>query len=423
MRKGSSRRDSSVLFTPTTLYFPVITVNRKRILFVDHVSKVLGGAEINLVELLGLPALRDRWEASVACAPGSPLETAIAKVSIPRHAFGLSQSLNEMRVVGRRFNPLGVWRGWMEVRAATRRLESIIAGARPDVVISCSNKDDLIAGNAVRRSGTPNVWWFNDILSPEFFSWPVRRVFVQRARCQAARVVTVSEFARKSLLAHGLPEDRVTTVHNGIPLNRYRRVQSTLLREQLRIPPGEPLIGLVGRITPWKGQDFFLKLAKDWVGQGRPGRFLVIGRAFNEDAPFEAALKRFVTTHRLESRVQFVAFQSDIASTLSQLDLLLHCSTKPEPFGRVIIEGMAVGLPVIAAAAGGVSEIITPGVDAGLAAPGNADAYLAQMTAILGSAEKRAAWSIAGRRTVETKFTLERVFQDFDRIAAEVMAK
>jgi glycosyltransferase involved in cell wall biosynthesis len=148
----------------------------------------------------------------------------------------------------------------------------------------------------------------------------------------------------------------------------------------------------------------------------------VIGRAFNEDAPFEASLKRFVTAHRLESRVHFVAFQADIASTLSQLDLLLHCSTKPEPFGRVIIEGMAVGLPVIAAAAGGVSEIITPGVDAGLATPGNADAYLAQMTAILGSAEKRNAWSIAGRRTVETKFTLERVFQDFDRIATEVMA-
>lgn len=422
MRKGGSRNDSSVLFPPTTLYFVVITVNRKRILFVDHVSKVLGGAEINLVELLGLPTLRDRWEASVACAPASPLETAIARISVPRHAFGLSQSLNEMRVVGRRFNPLSAWRGWMEIRAATRRLESIIAGTRPDVVISCSNKDDLIAGNAVRRSGTPNVWWFNDILSPEFFSWPVRRVFVQRARRQAARVITVSEFARKSLLAHGLPADRVTTVHNGIPLDRYRRVQSTLLREQLRIPPGEPLIGLVGRITPWKGQDFFLKLAKDWAGQGRPGRFLVIGRAFNEDAPFETTLKRFVTTHRLESRVQFVAFQSDIASTLSQLDLLLHCSTKPEPFGRVIIEGLAVGLPVIAAAAGGVSEIITPGVDAGLAAPGNADAYLAQMTAILGSAEKRAAWSIAGRRTVETRFTLDRVFGDFDRIATEVMA-
>lgn len=405
------------------MYFPFITVNRKRILFVDHVSKVLGGAEINLVELLGLPALREHWEASVACAPGSPLETAIAKVSIPRHAFGLSQSLNEMRVVGRRFSPIRAWQGWMEVRAATRRLEAIIAGSKPDVVISCSNKDDLIAGNAVQRSRTPNVWWFNDILSSEFFSWPVRHVFVTRARRHAARVITVSEFARKVLLARGLPGDQVTTIHNGIPLNRYKRVQTTLLREQLRIPAGEPIIGLVGRITPWKGQDFFLRLAKDWVAQGRPGRFLVIGRAFNEDAPFEATLKRFVNTHRLESRVHFVAFQSDIASTLSQLDLLLHCSTKPEPFGRVIIEGMAVGLPIIAAAAGGVSEIITPGVDAGLAEPGNADAYLAQMTAILGSTEKRAAWSIAGRRTVETKFTLERVFQDFDRVATEVMAK
>ena len=84
---------------------------------------------------------------------------------------------------------------------------------------------------------------------------------------------------------------------------------------------------------------------------------------------------------------------------------------------------MAVGVPVIAARAGGVPEIVTEGVDAGLAEPSNLDSYLAQMTSLLGNAEKRAAWVLTGRRTVAQRFTLERVFADFERILGEVTAK
>lgn len=395
----------------------------RRLLFVDHVSKVLGGAEFNLLELLGLPAARQRWDVQVACPPGSPLETAVARIPIPRHAYGFAPALNELRVVGRRFSPLAKLRAWRELQTATARLRSIVAGFQPDAIISCTNKDHFAAGAAVQGTQIPSVWWVNDIISADFFGWPVRRVFASKARQLATRLLPVSDFGRAALLQEGIPADRVTTIHNGIPLARYQRSNSTLLREQLRLGTNEPLIGLVGRITPWKGQDFFLRLAQAWSAQGRPGRFAIIGRAFNEDAPFETTLKQFVRTHRLESKVHFVAFQADIAATLSQLDLLLHCSTKPEPFGRVIIEAMAVGVPVIAARAGGVPEIVTDGVDAGLAEPGNLESYIGQITALLGNPPKRTAWAVAGRRTVEQRFTLDRVFADFDRVLGEITGK
>lgn len=396
---------------------------QRRILFVDHVSKVLGGAEFNLLELLALPAARQRWEAQVACPSGSPLETALARISVPRHAYGFAPALNELRVVGRRFSPFAKIRAWQELHAATRRLQAIVAGFQPQAVISCTNKDHFAAGAAVRLAGIPSIWWVNDIISADFFGWPVRRVFASKARELATRLLPVSKFSRDALLREGIPADRITPIHNGIALERYRRTASTLIRDKLKLPANEPLIGLVGRITPWKGQDFFLKLAQAWSAMGRPGRFVIIGRAFNEDAPFEAQLHQFVRTHHLESRVHFVAFQTDIAATLSQLDLLLHCSTKPEPFGRVIIEAMAVGVPVIAARAGGVPEIVTDGVDAGLAEPGNVDSYMGQMVALLGDPGKMAAWAAAGRRTVEKHFTLDRVFNDFERVLSEVTAK
>ncbi len=392
----------------------------RRILFVDHVSKVLGGAEVNLLELLALPAVRERWDAHVACAPGSPLEAALAKLGVPSHNYGFAPALNELRVVGRGFNLLAKLRGWQELRLATERLRQLTTGLKPQVLLSCTNKDHFAAGQVARAAGRSSVWWVNDILSADFFSWPVRRVFVRQARQLATQLVPVSNFGRAALIHEGVPAERITTIHNGIPLARYRRSASTLLRDQLRLRPDEPLIGLAGRITPWKGQELFLRIAREWTRQNRPGRFVIIGRAFNEDAPFEASLKEVIRAQKLEARVQFVAFQSDIAAALSQLDVLLHCSTKPEPFGRVLIEAMAVGTPVIAARAGGVPEIVTAGVDGGLANPGDPADYVAQLTALLADPQKRADWVKAGRLKVEQSFTLERVFADFDRVMTSV---
>ena len=395
---------------------------RPRILFVDHVSKVLGGAEVNLLELLGLPDARARWDVSVACAPGSPLAAALAKLEVPCHTYGFAPALNELRIVGRGLNPIGKLRGWQELQRATGRLREIVTGVRPDVLLSCANKDHFTAGAVAADTGRPSVWWVNDILSADFFSWPVRRVFVAKARKLATRLTPVSDFGRAALIAEGLPAERIVTIHNGIPLERYRRSESTLLRDRLKSSPGEPLFGLVGRLTPWKGQDLFLRLAAEWSAAGRAGRFVIIGRAFNEDEPFETSLKEFVRYHRLENRVHFVAFQADIAATLSQLDVLLHCSTKPEPFGRVLIEAMAVGVPVIGARAGGVPEILTDGVDGLLAAPGSVAEYSRHMVALVEDRTRATMLAAAGRRTVEQRFRLERVFADFDRVIGEVLS-
>lgn len=394
---------------------------RRRILFVDHVSKVLGGAEVNLLELVELPAARTRWDIQVACAPGSPLAAALERLDVPRQTYGFAPALNELRVVGRAFNPVAKLRGWRELRHAAERLRHILALARPEVVVSCTNKDHFAAGTAAHAAGLPSVWWVNDILSSDFFSWPVRRVFASRARKFATRLVPVSDFGREALLDEGVPADRVTTIHNGIPLDRYRTTDSTLLRDQLKLVSGEPLIGIVGRITPWKGQDLFLRVAAEWASRGRPGRFAIIGRAFNEDEPFEAELKEIIRAHRLEARVHFVPFQADIAAALSQLNVLLHCSTKPEPFGRVIIEAMAVGTPVIAARAGGVPEILTDGVDGTLATPGSLASYVRQLDLVLGDRLKREAQIAAAHDTVRRRFGLERVFADFERLLAEAL--
>lgn len=394
-------------------------MERRRLLVADHVSKVLGGAEINVVELLAHPEVARRWEVTVACSPGSPLDLALADLPLRRTPYGFSPALNELRIVGRGFSPLGKLRGVMELRRASARLDRILAEVRPTHVLTPTNKDHFAAGAAAQRAGIPSIWWVNDLLTAEFFNWPVRRLFAAKARRLAHCLVPVSEAGAEALRLHGIPADRIRVIQNGIPLERYRRNPSRPLREALGLASAEPLVGLAGRITPWKGQSLFLDIAEDWIRSGRPGRFVIIGRAFNEDAPFESALRDRLAKAPLAGRASIVPFQADIASALSSLDVLLHTSLKPEPFGRVLIEAMAVGTPVIAAKAGGVTGILEDGVEGHVVPVGDRMAYSRALTDILATPELQRAFAERAAERVRSQFSLDRVFADFDSLLQE----
>lgn len=392
---------------------------RRTVLFVDHASKVLGGAEINLIELAGLAVARQRWNLEVACAPGSPLDEALAGIGVRRRPHFAAPALNELRVVGRRAAPVAKLRGWLEMGRMGARLAASLRAQPADVVISCANKDHFAAAPAARSVGAPSVWWVNDTLSADFFSWPVRRVFVARARRFATRLAPVSRAAGDALVRAGVPEDRVRPILNGIPLERYRRRPSSGLAREIGAAPNEPLFGILGRITPWKGQELFLKVARRWRAAGRPGRFLIVGRAFNEDAPFEAALRQ--RAGDLAGTVHFVPHHPEVVEVLSGLTVALHCSLKPEPFGRVIIEAMAAGAPVVAADAGGAREIVADGATGLLARPGDDEDYATKLALLMESPGRRAAMAAAAVKAVEDRFTVGRVFSDFDRLIGEVL--
>jgi len=389
---------------------------KRRLLFVDHVTRILGGAEVNLVEFLGEAAERGGVEVAVACDPRGRLHEALADAGVERHAFGFDDTVGTLRLVGRRFPLIRALPAMRALARARRQLDGILQSVRPDAVISCTNKDHFATWPAARRHGIPSVWWVNDIVSADFFPWLARQAFVHQAGRGAARCVVVSDFAREALVAAGVGAERVVTIHNGIPLARYLNPPRGHLRRQLQITREEPLVGILGRLTPWKGQEFFLELAEAWCARQPRGQFALIGHAFNEDQGFEQRLREFVRSRGLRERVHFVPFQKDAAAALADLDLLVHASLKPEPFGRVVIEAMAVGVPVLAARGGGVPEIITDGKDGLLAPPGDREAYAHQLARVLGEPPLRLQLIEAGHRTVRERFTLARVREQFHRL-------
>lgn len=394
---------------------------KPRVLWVDHVSRILGGAEVNLLELLTQSSAASEWESTVACDPRGRLHERLAEAKIRTLSYGLDSRLGTLRVVGSRFPLLGAVRSLRTLAKARRDLRTLIDKVKPDAVVSCTNKDHFAAWPGCRNGQVPCIWWVNDVLSPEFFPWAARRLFCLQSRRGANRLVVVSNYARRALEREGARAEQIVTIHNGIPVERYQRRARGTLRRLLNMNQADNawLAGVLGRFTPWKGQDFFLNIAEAWCRKRPQGHFVLIGHAFNEDQRFEQDLRERVKQQGLRERIHFVPFQSDVVSVLSDLDVLLHTSRKPEPFGRVIIEAMATGVPVIAARDGGVPEIISHGKDGLLATPGDPGHYLAQMETLYADAALGSRMATAARETVLARFSLARVQSDFDALFRE----
>lgn len=390
----------------------------KRVLFVDHVDRILGGAEINLIELI-TEAASSRghlWSVHCACAPAGPLAAALAPIpGVQRHDYHAASGFNQVRLVGQSGFIRRAWKGFQAARAAAAELSRILLQVRPTHVISCTNKDHFALSRCSAATTVPCYWWVNDLLTPEFFSWPARRAFFKLALSRADGLIAVSGAVAAALDAGGTPRNRIHPISNGIPLHRYTRQSPGSLRALPGLEQG-PLVGVIGRFTAWKGQHLAIDIAHQTQNWEIRPRFVLIGRAFNEDEGYETSLRQRVRDLGLERTVHFLPFQSNVTAALSDLDLLLHTSTKPEPFGRVIIEAMAVGTPVIAAREGGVTEILTHNETGMLVPPGSIADYAAAIQDLLAAPEKRHRLAMAARRQVEARFSIQRVLSEFDNM-------
>ncbi len=159
----------------------------------------------------------------------------------------------------------------------------------------------------------------------------------------------------------------IVVVANGIDLDRFRpRMRSHWIHQQLGIPREHRLIGMPAVLARWKGQLEVLR-AFDLVAAARHDVHLVfVGGSIHDTAAeraYEVELRREIGKRDAGSanRVHHLPFQPRIESVYPELDLVVHYSTRPEAFGRVVLEAMACGIPIIAAAEGGSTEIVTEG--------------------------------------------------------------
>ncbi len=386
----------------------------KRILFIDHVTRILGGAEINLLELLAELKRRNELELICACAPTGMLHDKVKQIGLSSVSHFFPESLNQYRIAARSFSLLGAVKAWAGMVKTAAVLNKTISEVEPSAIVTCTNKDHFCAARATRRSDYRVYWWVNDAVTADFFSWPARTAFRSQAAYSGQKQLAVSNYVKNCLTQLGLPESNILLFRNGLPLPKYQQASKGTLKNLLNLDSSAKLIGIAGRYTPWKGQDFFLRIAKEWLAKGENAHFILIGHAFNEDQAYAQCLHEFVQANKLQARVHFLPFQENIPAVFADLDLLVHASLKPEPFGRVVAEAMALGVTVVAAAAGGIPEIVDDGVNGFLAESGNLQSYLCALERALNSPLEDLKTSARGK--IEQEFSLDRLATQFTQL-------
>jgi glycosyltransferase involved in cell wall biosynthesis len=250
----------------------------------------------------------------------------------------------------------------------------------------------------------PVIWDLNDLLIPAHFSRANIRLDVVLANHFADRVIANSQASADALIAQGGPADKVRVVHNGIssePFDRVTTEQVAALRRELGL--GEaPVVGVFGRLSEWKGQH----VALNALAPLRSVHLLLVGEALFGEEAYASRLREQADALGMAGRVHFLGFRTDVPRVMHLAQIVLHTSIAPEPFGRVIVEGMLAQRPVVATRAGGVEEILQDGVTGVLVPPGDIAALTAAVSGLLADRERAARMATAARAHAEAHFTV-----------------
>jgi glycosyltransferase involved in cell wall biosynthesis len=290
-----------------------------------------------------------------------------------------------------------------------------------DLLFANTQKALLIGGLAGLWARRPVVWNLHDLLIPDHFTALNRRAAVTAANLLCRHVIANSEASRDAFLAEG---GRVptTVVYNGIdpaPFDAVAPGQVAALRRDLGLSD-RPVVGVFSRLAPWKGQHVLLDALPALPAAAHV--LFVGGALFDGDQEYAAALRRQVAEQRTAHRVHFLGFRDDVAALMTLCDVVAHTSTAPEPFGRVIVEGMLASRPVVASRTGGALEILEDGHTGTLVRPGDPGSLAEALRTLLSDPDRAAARARAGAAHARRTFTPTAMHEGISRALGRALS-
>lgn len=222
-------------------------------------------------------------------------------------------------------------------------------------------------------------------------------------------MIFISQAVAQAHLAAMPPLRHHAVIPNAVDMGDYAGpVDRAAMRAALGVPLDAPLVVMAGRISPWKGQHIFVQALASLQASHPEAHGVIVGLAEEADGPgYAGSVQELARSLGLADTLHMAGFRRDIPQVLAAAAVVVHCSVKPEPFGRVIIEGMAAGRPVIASALGGAAEIISDGVDGLLTPAGDPAALAAAIERLLDDPAERQRLGQAGRRTVAQRYQVD----------------
>lgn len=328
-----------------------------RALFLAHTAAP-SGAELATMRLLSALAERTTVEPVMLFTENGPMVRRIRSRGIRTLLMPNGFRSRSLTIDGA--SPRRLLSGALDLIRVGRRLGTKTRRLEVQVLVAGSTKAMLMGAVAARRARVPLIWSVHDQITSEYFgrwlAWGIRLL----GWAVSDGYLVNSRSTANSLITWRRP---VAVVYPGIEPDPVPIRARTPQRA-----PDDVVVAMVGRLTPWKGQDVLLSaLAQVKV----PPRqvFLIGGTLFDEEA-YRAELER--AARELRVPVTFTGHLDDPRNHLRQADILVHCSVLAEPFGQVVVEGLQAGCAVIASRPGGPAEIIEPGVHGVLVDGGDA---------------------------------------------------
>lgn len=323
-------------------------------MLLTHVAR-LSGAEIGLLRFV---EAAQEIDTTVIVAEDGPLVDAL-------RAVGARVEVLPLPAGARDASRVDIASGAVQALSAAHlaahvgRLSARLRVLRPHIVHTISLKAGVYGSLAARLARRPVVWHLHDYLSGEHLAPRLAAVMRQAVTRLPNGLAAPS---RSCMASVGPARQRLPTAIFPFPVPMP--AEAVAVRAQV------DCVGIVGRITPWKGQDVFLRgFAEAFPDDAVRAR--VIGSALFGEEDFERELRALAVDLRIADRVDFVGFRSDVNAELRALDLLVHASVLPDPLPGVVLEGLAAGVPTISSNAGGHAEHVGE-ADAGLLfAPGD----------------------------------------------------
>jgi len=412
----------------------VASADKRRILYLDTAPSV-GGSVISLYGLLA-HLDRSRYEPYVVCSVEHEYVARFRELGVEvfvedgrsvaadhRPAWAADVRRSSLGEIARRL-PVArsLYHGlgfalyvagvlWPRARALRERLHRL----RVDLVhtnVRIGHDREGILGAFL--AGTPCVCHLRDFERLNLFDrWLASR---------AQRYIYISDAVRRDHELAGMPPERGRVVYNAVESAVWAKGLTTKeARQSLGLNPGRPVVGVVGRLESWKGQDVFIRSLAEVRKEVPSVLGLVVGDGVAHEPDYRQQLAQLREDMGLWDHLEFWPFQADVARVMLALDVLVLPSRLPEPFGRVLIEAMAAGRPVVATDAGATPEIVRDGVHGLLVPPNDPRALGASVSYLLKHRQEAASMGERGRKRAQDQFNMAKHVEGIESVYGEML--
>jgi len=389
---------------------------KEAILFIHHTNDMYG-ADIGLLHSLKTLD-REKYYPIVILPSEMPtgmLSPELDSLGIEYH-FAHLGILRKKYFTARSILPLALElvRGVAYVRSTVRKRKVTLVYVNTFVTVS-----GAIGG---KLAGVPVLWHIREILS---MPRTVRRVLYSALNLCASRIVCVSRAVRDSLVAEApkLAEKSVV-VYNAVSVATSSGPEKVIgFREEIGVPQGTLLVGMVGRLLHWKGQEVLAEAAALVLRAYPDVHFVAVGSYFGDESHYLKKLTSLLFSLGLQGRFHLADYHSNITEVYRALDIFVLPSTKPEPFGRVTVEAMTQGRAVIATNHGGTCELIQDGVTGLLVPPSDPKALAAAIDLLLADPVLRERMGKAAAMFAKANFGLPGHGEQMRKIISELVTE